>query len=60
MTTHASVKSITLLGVLTAMQIMLNSLLSVQFLTTKIAFAFVVVAITARLFSPLVLSLIHI
>jgi len=54
MTTHASVKSITLLGVLTAMQIMLNSLLSVQFLTTKIAFAFVVVAITARLFSPLV------
>lgn len=54
MTTHASVKSITLLGVLTAMQIMLNSLLSVQFLTTKIAFAFVVVAITSRLFSPLV------
>jgi len=54
MSTHASVKSITLLGVLTAMQIMLNSLLSIQFLTTKIAFAFVVVAITARLFSPLV------
>lgn len=54
MSTHTSVKSITLLGVLTAMQIMLNSLLSVQFLTTKIAFAFVVVAITARLFSPLV------
>jgi len=36
------------------MQIILGSLLSIQFLTTKIAFAFIVVAITARLFSPLV------
>lgn len=54
MTTTATVKKITLLGVLTAMQIILGSLLSIQFLTTKIAFAFMVVAITARLFSPLV------
>jgi len=54
MTTTTPVKSLTTLGVLTAMQIVLGSLLSVQFLTTKIAFAFIVVAITARLFSPLV------
>jgi ECF transporter S component (folate family) len=54
MTTSTPVKSLTTLGVLTAMQIILGSLLSIQFLTTKIAFAFIVVAITARLFSPLV------
>ncbi|CAJ1224790.1 folate family ECF transporter S component [Lactiplantibacillus xiangfangensis] len=48
------VKKITTLGVLTAMQIVLGSLLSIQFLTTKIAFAFIIVALTARLFSPLV------
>ncbi|MFC6182400.1 folate family ECF transporter S component [Lactiplantibacillus daowaiensis] len=54
MTTHSSIKSLTLLGVLTAMQIVLGSLLSIQFLTTKIAFAFIIVAITARLFPPLI------
>lgn len=54
MTTTTTIKKITLLGVLTAMQIILTSLLSIQFLTTKIAFAFIVVALTARLFSPLV------
>jgi len=52
-TTH-TIRKITLLGILTAMQIILGSLLSVQFLTTKIAFAFIIVALTARLFSPLV------
>jgi len=52
-TTH-TIRKTTLLGILTAMQIILGSLLSVQFLTTKIAFAFIIVALTARLFSPLV------
>jgi len=52
-TTH-TIRKITLLGILTAMQIILGSLLSVQFLTTKIAFAFIIIALTARLFSPLV------
>lgn len=54
MQTVTTVKKITLLGLLTAMQIILGSLLSIQFLTTKIAFAFIIVALTARLFSPLV------
>ncbi|RRK10138.1 folate family ECF transporter S component [Lactiplantibacillus garii] len=54
MTSQSTVKKLTLLGVLTAMQIVLGSLLSIQFLTTKIAFAFIIVALTARLFSPLV------
>lgn len=54
MTTTKSIQKITLLGVLTAMQIILGSLLSIQFLTTKIAFAFIIIALTARLFSPLV------
>lgn len=54
MSTTTTVKKITLLGLLTAMQIILGSLLSIQFLTTKIAFAFIIVAITARLFTPLV------
>ncbi|MFB9768496.1 folate family ECF transporter S component [Lactiplantibacillus modestisalitolerans] len=54
MYTAPTLKKITLLGILTAMQIVLGSLLSIQFLTTKIAFAFIIVAITARLFSPLV------
>ena len=54
MASRTRVQKITLLGVLTAMQIVLGSLLSVQFLTTKIAFAFIIIALTARLFSPLV------
>jgi len=54
MTTTHTIRKLTLLGVLTAMQIILGSLLSLQFLTTKIAFAFIIVALTARLFSPLI------
>ena len=54
MTTTTSAKTMTILGSLTAMQLILGSLLSIQFLTTKIAFAFIIVAVTARLFSPLI------
>lgn len=54
MSTQSLVKKVSLLGVLTAMNLILGSLLSVQFLTTKISFAFIIVALTARIFSPLV------
>ncbi|MDV0431662.1 folate family ECF transporter S component [Lactiplantibacillus sp. DA1] len=52
MTSSLTVKRIPLLGVLIAMQIILGSLLSIQLLLTKISFAFIIIALTARLFSP--------
>ncbi|GBF01173.1 hypothetical protein LPPLD21_00677 [Lactiplantibacillus paraplantarum] len=52
MTSSLTVKRIPLLGALIAMQIILGSLLSIQLLLTKISFAFIIIALTARLFSP--------
>lgn len=54
MTPSLTIKRSTLLGALIAMQIILGSLLSIQFLLTKISFAFIIIALTARLFSPLI------
>ncbi|WP_251898088.1 folate family ECF transporter S component [Lactiplantibacillus paraplantarum] len=52
MTSSLTVKRTPLLGALIAMQIILGSLLSIQLLLTKISFAFIIIALTARLFSP--------
>ncbi len=54
MTSSLTVRRIPLLGALIAMQLILGSLLSIQLLLTKISFAFIIIGLTARLFSPLV------
>ncbi|AYE59192.1 ECF transporter S component [Lactiplantibacillus plantarum] len=53
MTSSLTVRRIPLLGALIAMQLILGSLLSIQLLLTKISFAFIIIGLTARLFSPL-------
>ncbi|MEI5993166.1 folate family ECF transporter S component [Candidatus Enterococcus mansonii] len=45
-------------GLFIALQIVLGSLLSIQFLTLKISFAFIVTAISARFFRPFEVALI--
>ncbi|MDY1543428.1 folate family ECF transporter S component [Lactiplantibacillus pentosus] len=54
MTPSLTVKRLPLLGMLVAMQVVLGSLLTIQLLLTKISFTFIIIALTARLFSPLV------
>lgn len=51
------VRELALLGLLTALQVILGNMLSLQFYTHKIVFTFVVVALTARLFTPLATGL---
>lgn len=50
--THRRLQMVTLVGILTALQVILGSLLSIQFLTTKIVFTFLVTALAARLVGP--------
>ncbi|MBU7447521.1 MULTISPECIES: folate family ECF transporter S component [Lactiplantibacillus] len=52
MTPSLTVKRLPLLGMLVAMQVVLGSLLTIQLLLTKISFTFIIIALTARLFSP--------
>ncbi|GAX01254.1 folate family ECF transporter S component [Secundilactobacillus silagei] len=47
-----SAYTVAAISVLMAMQVVLGSLLSIQFLITKITFSFIVTAIMARLFPP--------
>lgn len=54
MTPSLTAKRLPLLGMLVAMQVVLGSLLTIQLLLTKISFTFIIIALTARLFSPLV------
>lgn len=54
MTPSLTVKRLPLLGMLVAMQVVLGSLLTIQLLLTKISFTFIIIALAARLFSPLV------
>lgn len=49
---HQQLQRLTLIGILTALQVILGSLLSIQFLTTKIVFTFLVTALAARLIGP--------
>ncbi|QEA52934.1 folate family ECF transporter S component [Loigolactobacillus coryniformis] len=49
---HSKARQITLLGVLIALQTVLGSMFSLQFLLTKISFGFIITAIMATLFSP--------
>lgn len=46
------VRDLAMLGLLTALQVILGNMLSVQFYTHKIVFTFVIIALTARLFTP--------
>lgn len=50
--THRRLQLVTLVGILTALQVILGSMLSIQFLTTKIVFTFLVTALAARLIGP--------
>lgn len=47
-----NLRALVLLGVLVALQTILGSLLTVQFLITKITFSFIITAIIARRFNP--------
>lgn len=49
---QSKARQITLLGVLIALQTILGSMFSLQFLLTKISFSFIITAIMASLFSP--------
>ncbi len=51
---HSKARQITLLGVLIALQTVLGSMFSLQFLLTKISFSFIITAIMATLFPPLI------
>lgn len=50
--TRSKAWTVAILGVLLAMQVLLGSFFSIQFLMTKITFSFIVTAIMARLFPP--------
>ncbi|MFD0898475.1 folate family ECF transporter S component [Loigolactobacillus binensis] len=51
---HSKARQIALLGVLIALQTILGSMFSLQFLLTKISFSFLITAIMATLVPPLV------
>ncbi|MFD1317075.1 folate family ECF transporter S component [Loigolactobacillus zhaoyuanensis] len=51
---HSKARQITLLGILIALQTVLGSMFSIQLLLTKISFSFIVTAIMATLFRPLI------
>ncbi|WP_367342434.1 folate family ECF transporter S component [Limosilactobacillus sp.] len=49
---QSKVRELAMLGLLTALQIILGNMLSLQLYTHKIVFTFIVIALTARLFTP--------
>ncbi|ANZ60356.1 hypothetical protein AYR62_00105 [Secundilactobacillus paracollinoides] len=50
--TSAPLKQLVLASMFVAIEVVLNSILVLQFQTMKLSFAFIVIALTAQLFSP--------
>lgn len=48
----SKVRELALLGLLTALQVIIGNMLSIQLYTHKIVFTFIIVALTARMFTP--------